>query len=305
MRIGLVTDLHWVADGDAAVGGWHNPHDFRGVPERLAAALGWFSERSVDVIAIGGDLAHGGDVGALAAVVEVCRDCSAPVVIVAGNHDVAPDEGALRRAVDTAAAPRDILLSALGFMHHGIRVAGVSVAETDGWFGARLQELPPSGAWGADAVVLVSHFPLLSRAALLSEHGFPYPGDLLDRSDAANALLCRPAPTVVLSGHIHARDSHAQGPVLQFSQGALVEAPYECALVEVSRADDGALWVWRDSGRMAPSDVAREPVFAPALEAWRFDGAQWRLEGTDAPAPAGADAGQSRRRAGGAQEAAA
>ena len=52
------------------------------------------------------------------------------------------------------------------------------------------------------------------------------------------ALERRRAPTVVLSGHIHARDALTAGPVLQLTQAALIEAPYEASVVRVAVTGD-------------------------------------------------------------------
>ncbi|MEN3282249.1 MAG: hypothetical protein V7607_3389 [Solirubrobacteraceae bacterium] len=301
VRIGLVTDVHRAADGVS--GGWHNPHDFLGVSSRLERALAWFRERDVEVCLIGGDLAHAGDVASMAGVLDACSALGTPVLVVAGNHDVFPYARALARATDQVRGADVTLASPSGLVLGGLRVAGVHVGVSDGWFGSQLASAPDVEAWGAAPTVLLSHFPLLSRAQLLAEHGFPYPGDLLDRRAVADRLLGRAAATVVLSGHIHARDSCSEQSVLQLSQGALIEAPYECAVIDVAFDATGALQVRRESRPLAGPAVAREPIFAAATEAWTFDGSAWsamapgELELLAAP-----PAGPPRTRAGGAQE---
>jgi len=150
------------------------------------------------------------------------------------------------------------------------------VGATHGWFGARLRELPDAAAWGQEPLVLLSHYPALSLATAVCDEGFPYPGDLRDRRELAALLGARRAPTLVLGGHVHARASRAEGPVLQLTGGSLVEPPYECALIDVEAPAHGLLAVTRECLRLREPDGPREPVLAPEREAWLFDGLQWR-----------------------------
>ncbi len=73
----------------------------------------------------------------------------------------------------------------------------------------------------------------------------------------------------MLSGHIHARETHARGNLLQLSAGALVEAPYEAAVVDllVGRAE---VRVRRRARSLGPPPVWRDPVLAPDDEAWTY-----------------------------------
>jgi hypothetical protein len=149
-------------------------------------------------------------------------------------------------------------------------VAGVQVmADGDGY---ATVVGPETAAWGDGLAVFVSHFPAISRAEMFAEEGFKYPGDLRDRESVLEPLAVRSAPTVVLCGHIHARDSLAEGSVLQLVGGALIEAPYECAIVDV---DADALTVTRTAHPLSGPAVERSPVFAPERETWRYDGLVW------------------------------
>jgi hypothetical protein len=123
--------------------------------------------------------------------------------------------------------------------------------------------------------VLISHYPALSLAEPVSGAGFPYPGDLLDRRELARRLAVRAAPTLVVGGHVHARAARAEGGVLQLTGGALVEPPYECAVIDVDAPAPGWLAVSRACLRLREPDGPREPVLAPEREAWLFDGLQW------------------------------
>jgi predicted phosphodiesterase len=291
MRIGLVSDVHWRTHPPAVESGWHGAGaaagwhgtgaELRGALARLECALACFAEHDVNLIALAGDLAHQGELGALAQVLETCARASAPVLVVGGNHDVDGDGDRLVRAHALAtahgrAASRVQLAEPAGERHAGVLVAGLHVGATHGWFGARLRELPDPTHWAQEPLVLVSHYPALSLATSLSDAGFPYPGDLTDRCELAALLRARPAPTLVLSGHVHARAARAEGAVLQLTGGSLVEPPYECAVIDVEPLAPGLLAVQRTCLRLREPDGPREPVLAPEREAWLYDGLQWR-----------------------------
>lgn len=277
MRLGLISDLHWMLEPPSTASAWHGGSaDFTSVLDRVRGALEHFAEQDVDLVAVAGDLVHYGDDDALAQVLEACAAASAPVLVVAGNHDLADDAQRVQRALERTGSDQITLASLAGAMFGGTRVAGVQVGSSDGWFGARLRELPDTASFGEDPVVLISHYPLLSLSSLLSENGFPYPGDLLDRAELAQRLTARAAPTIVVGGHIHARAAVAEGRVLQLSCAAMVEPPYECSVIEVQGPADGVLAVHRTSVRLRSGGAAREPVFSPASEQWIFQAERWR-----------------------------
>jgi hypothetical protein len=157
----------------------------------------------------------------------------------------------------------------------GMRLAGVQVGAMEGWTDARLREHPSAEALGTGPAVLISHYPVLSLALPVAAAGFPHPGDLLDREKIAETLRRRPAPTVLLGGHAHVRAGLAEGPILQLSAGALVEPPYECALIEIEVEPDGGLAVKRRCPRLLESAAPREPIFSPEEESWRFGSGSW------------------------------
>jgi len=261
MRLGFVTDVHWTT-GRPGYLRWHNEWDFEGLPERLAATAEHLAE--TDLIVLAGDISSGGD---LDSIIHVLGELSGvPLVAVTGNHDVDEGEGVLAAAVSDGSA----LAQPAGVVHGPLRVSGVQVmAEGDGY---ATVVGPETAAWGGGLAVFVSHFPAISRAEMFAEEGFKYPGDLNDREAVLEPLAERSAPTVVLCGHIHARDSHAEGRVLQLVGGALIEAPYECAIVDV---DEEAMTVTRQAHPLRGPAVQRSPVFAPKRETWRFDGLVW------------------------------
>ena len=75
---------------------------------------------------------------------------------------------------------------------------------------------------------------------------------------------------------MHARAARTDGAVLQLTGGALVEPPYECAVIDVEAPAPGWLAVSRACLRLREPDGPREPVLAPERESWLFDGLQWR-----------------------------
>lgn len=275
MRIGLLNDLHWMHTPPASPAAWHNPGEFEGVLDRLQLALEHFAAQDVDLVIAAGDFAHHGDVSSLAHALSSLASANAPVLAVSGNHDVVDDARLLERALEQTPIAGVALASAAGSLHREVRVAGVHVDASEGWFGVRLRELPDTAAWGTEPVLLASHFPALSLAATVTASGFPYPGDLVDRDQLADRLRARSAPTVVISGHIHARASLAEGPVLQITNAAMVEPPYECSVIEIERSAAGPLTVLRESVRLGAAATRREPVFSPSREEWIYDAGHW------------------------------
>jgi Calcineurin-like phosphoesterase superfamily domain len=259
VRLGVVSDLHLTLD-PAAEASWHNPFDFAGVPGRIDRARALFDGAGVDAVMACGDLTHAGDEGSVRAVRErltVGRE--RPLLAVAGNHDC---------------LERDDQLARCGFATRGVEVGGVRVA------GVAIERDPAPGAFrwtGGDAAggatVVASHFPVLPCAARLTEAGFVHPGDLANRREL-QAHLAGDGPVVGLSGHIHARDSHADGPVLQLSAGALVESPYEVAIVDVDVARAEVRVRRRVHGLGPPA--RHDPVLAAADETWTFAWGAWR-----------------------------
>ena len=259
MRLGVVSDLHLTLDPGMEAA-WHNAFDFAGLPGRIDAALAAFERAGADAVVVVGDVAHDGDEPSVRAALErLSARPDRPPLVVAGNHDCLERDDQLERC---GAA----MLTADGVDVAGLRLAGVPVARDDagllGWTGAR----------DGRADVVVSHFPVLSRAERLAERGLAYSGDLTNRAELERHLAG--APVIVLSGHIHARETCARGNVLQLSAGALIEAPHEVAIVDVDRAD--AVRVRRRVHALGPAPAGPDPVLAPEREAWTFAAGGWR-----------------------------
>lgn len=262
-RFGILTDLHAVQDVTRRAA-WHNPYDFAGVEERRAQALDLFASEAVDRVLLLGDLAHDGDLPSLRRMLRA-RGLPAPALAVGGNHDGARPTDQLARA-----GPESLGLPGWRAVRHGpVRLAGVRVlrpAERR-WVSAR----PPTlRTWGDAPVLLASHFPVLSRAAVVAARELPYAGDLADRADVAAPLLARTAPTVVVSGHLHVRDSTAEGALLQLSLGASIEPPFEATVLDLE-VEGPALAVTRTAHELGQAPERRDPRLVGARETWRFE----------------------------------
>ena len=259
VRIGVLSDLHCELEPTGSR--WINVFEPEQLDARLDAALAWFAEEAVDLILLLGDIVQFANPPDLEhAFARLAAAAVAPLATVGGNHD-------LRLGEKFASSART----------HGITLLDeeplpslTGVAVTRGaappQYVGRLAEVED----GAPRPVVASHFPLLSRASELSAVGLPYPGDLVNRAELESALRPGSRPTLILSGHIHARTSVAAGTLLQLTVGAVIEPPFDATVVEV-----GAEAVRRRARRLGPVAVT-DPVFAADEEAWRWDGEAWQ-----------------------------
>jgi predicted phosphodiesterase len=263
IRFGVLTDVHVVQDVTRQEA-WHNPYDFAGVEDRRDRALRLFESEAADRLLLLGDLAHDGDLPSLRRGLRPGAFASAQLA-VGGNHDGGRPTGELSRA-----GSQSLKLPGWRAVSHGpVRLAGLRVAHRArvGWDSSR----PPALAtWGDAPVLLASHFPVLSRERPLAARGLPYAGDLIDRPGLAQALLARPAPTVVACGHLHVRDSAASGSLLQLGFGAMIEPPFEATLLELA-VDGGSVEVTRVAHELDEAREERDPRLVPARETWRFE----------------------------------
>jgi predicted phosphodiesterase len=269
VRLAVLSDLHWT-QSPATRAAWHNVYDFAGLAARLGRARAAGERARVDAVIACGDLTHAGDeASARAALERLSARAGRPVLAVAGNHDCLERDDQLERCLAGGTA----MLTAAGVEVAGVRITGVAIArdaEPGTFRSTGGGELVGAGRVG----LVVSHFPVISRAERLEERGLAYAGDLVDRH-ALHARLLGARPVVVLSGHIHARDSHACGNVLQLSAGALIEPPHEVAIVDV-RVARAEIRVRRRAHVLGPAGARTDPVLAPADEAWTFGAGGWR-----------------------------
>lgn len=267
IRLGLLSDLH--CELEPAGSRWINVFEPERLDERIDEALSWFRESGVAAILLLGDLVQLGDPLALEHVLgRLAESASAPLVMVSGNHD-------LRLGDDFAAGAKKVgidLLREAPLELDGVAVAGVGLGRSGPGLPFYVGDYAPPTAGGM--LVMVSHFPLLSEAECVAAAGIPYAGDLVNRGDLVSGLLDAPGPTVAVSGHIHARCSRAEGPLLQYTVGALIEPPFDCTVIELDLGDKR---VRRIARRLGP--VSRvDPVFAADEETWAWSERRWELE---------------------------
>jgi hypothetical protein len=264
VRIGVLSDLH--CELEPAGSRWINLFEPEQLDRRTDAALEWFSEAQVDLILLLGDIVQFANPSDLTHVfARLAAAEVAPLATVNGNHD-------LRLGEEFAACAHRHgirLLDEEPLELAGVVVTGVAVD----WGPAPPQYVgryvDPGGE--ADLVVVASHFPVLSEASRVAGAGLPYAGDLVNRADVERLLRSDPRPTVVLAGHIHARCSTHDGPLLQFMIGALIEPPFDATIVQLDAAGLSA----RRTARRLGETAAVDPVFAGDDERWRRTNDRW------------------------------
>jgi predicted phosphodiesterase len=236
----------------------------------MREALSGFVRERVDAVVLLGDLTETADPRALERVFRVVQASGIPVGAVGGNHDLGAD------AFAGVAEANSITLLANEPMIGGdaeiLGLAATPVADGTGRFRATAKpELSRTRI-----SVLGTHFPLLSEQERFDEAGLPYSGDLMDRGEIAIAVEAESIPVVVLNGHIHARCSQREGHILQLSFGALIEPPFDSAIVEVRETP--TLWIDRVVRRLGPISPI-DPVFSGEHESWRWHEGGWQSIG--------------------------
>jgi predicted phosphodiesterase len=262
LRLGIVSDLHHISEPSGALA-YHHAFDVTEVLPRLRAAIAWFDAEEVDAVVVAGDLTHHGTDDALDAVLQAITSAwPGRVLVVAGNHDVLVDEDAVAHAVARAGAERLTLSTQDGVKIAGVRVVGVEIGAS-GW-------AETISDWGGDVVVLVSHWPVLPRRSAFAEQALRYAGDPPFPLPTGDALSARPGPTIVINGHLHARDSHRHANVAQLSVAALVEPPYEATVLDL-RVGEASVTVHRRARAFGAHAVKRLPVLVPTRETLALD----------------------------------
>jgi hypothetical protein len=192
----------------------------------------------------------------------------APPAAVNGNHDHRLSE----EFAECAGRHGVRLLYEEPLELRGVAVTGVAVDRGP----APPQYVGDVVGWAGETglVVVASHFPVLSEASRVTAAGLPYPGDLMNRADLESELRLDARPKVVLSGHIHARCTTYDGPLLQFTTGAVIEPPFDATIVEIDATSLGVRRTARRLGEIAVTD----PVFAGDHESWQWTNDRWEIE---------------------------
>jgi predicted phosphodiesterase len=242
---------------------WQNRYDFARVEKRCERALELFADREVDVVLLVGDLAEDGDLPMLRLATRLGR-ADVPTFVVGGNHD---GVGRLPRAL-SAESGAARMIGARGRALGEVHLAGLPVTRREpGRWGSTKR--PAVDEWGRGPAVFASHFPVLARRRAVHEAGLRHPADLLDRERVEEVLRGRRHPTVVVTGHMHVRDSATAGPILQVTCGALVEPPFDATVLTVE-VDGASVTVERRASELGTAREKRDPRMAPARQHWRF-----------------------------------
>jgi hypothetical protein len=268
-RIAAIADLH-LAPADEPPRRYHGEWDLAGAGERLAQSLRIAQETVPALLTVLGDISQRGDAQTTADALRAITASNVPARLVAGNHDCAQDLDTLPHALRQIARPDLRLATAASErLASSLAIAGVTLHGEGDTFTGSLD----SSRWPRHPVVLLSHFPLLSRREQLQAHRLAYPGDLVNHAQLASELQAREAPTIALTAHLHVRDTCTRGPLLQLSCAAQIEAPHEATIVEIAN-DDRALSVRRRSIPLG-SVSAPATVLAPADETWAYRDQAW------------------------------
>jgi hypothetical protein len=119
--------------------------------------------------------------------------------------------------------------------------------------------------WGNELAVVISHRPIIDRGEELAALEIQNAGAFAGGPRVTDVLMDRQAPTIVVAGHLHLRDCHGAGNVLQIISPALVEDPSEVAIVDVSAEDQRVVTVSFhpvvDDARPWPALVDRETTW--------------------------------------------
>jgi DNA repair exonuclease SbcCD nuclease subunit len=233
MRIGVLTDVHLAPPGSAPVI-WHSELLFADAGERYSRALATLAEHDPEVIVVLGDLTHFGDAESMDEFLTRTADASCPVLLIAGNHDVVPEDDALKRGISriipahTSQLGPTVQVGALSFL--GVDVTSVAGDER---YAARGITTSRPGT------VVLSHFPVIGLEEECAAAGVRYAGDLQNRAELERAVRLDGSPSLVLCGHLHLRMVASSGSVLQLAFGALIEAPFDLAIADIELDERG------------------------------------------------------------------
>jgi Calcineurin-like phosphoesterase len=278
LRLGVIADPHLALERveDAS---WHNPYRLADAHERLDAALAHPLLDRVDVIVVLGDLAHFGDRTSLRYVVDAVANSDRPAVLLSGNHDVLTpgvrleDEVRARGAghvlsplasIPEAPAVKAFVAAGAGLAVHEVTELTERRAQPFDVDGRRLAHADPP----TNVDVWLTHFPLLTLEDRCRDAQLLYAAHLEYLAPPPATLPAAVGPVVVLSGHLHLRAITHDANVLQLAFAALVEPPYEVAVVDIDV--DAASVSYRCESVTEP-DAERLPVLDPPTGRWSFD----------------------------------
>lgn len=284
LRLAAIADPH-LAPAGTPPAGWHNPYSLDSSRDLFRIALRRAVEHRADAVALLGDLSHLGDEDSTDDALRLAAEVDRPILVVGGNHDLNRGPDHLPSAVVRLALP---MLSMVGW--HGVKlgpsieVVGVPLTMGQSVYGARPGDGLPLSWPDIGTTVVLSHYPIISLSDRLAGANLVDAGDLENVARLQAPLFAHPGPVIVLHGHLHTRATSAAGGLLQLSCAALVEPPFELAIIDLVR-EGGDLLVRRRSEAVRPTSAAKLPVLSPAEEAWRFSKGGWSFVTEDPGLP--------------------
>lgn len=280
MRLGVIADAHLSPPG-TTVSAFHTGYESPYTVAAYRLALRRCAKEGVDGVVLLGDLSHSGDDKSLETGVRLAAGTGRRVRAVSGNHDCFERTDALEVAVRRVAAENVRLASPAGEVaEREPRLAGSCVTSGSGGYKALLNGGRGAKDWGDEPTVWLSHYPMVSFAEEVSSASLIYGDDLEDLDVVVRPLLARSAPTVVVSGHIHLRHDCLVGKVLQLSCAALVEPPFEIAILDFQvdpGTRGGRLVVRRRSVPLVSPSAVSCPVLSPPQQEWVFEAGEWSI----------------------------
>jgi predicted phosphodiesterase len=284
LRLGIVADPHlshdrtssrFVLDSSSVPDGYTAVEDMA----RYRLALRRCLEEGVDGLALLGDLSWSGDAVSLEVGLRLAARTGLAVWAVSGNHDCGEQVDALTKAVRRIGSENVRLATPAGevFATGGPRVAGLCVTSDNYGYTARSDQRPDVFGWRDEPVVLLSHYPMISFRERAEKAGLYYgDNDLENLEQVARPLLAREAPSVVINGHMHMRDTCAAGKVLQISCAALTEPPFDVTLVDLEVGGGRISASVERIPIVPPPNDLRLSILSPARLRWVFEEETWR-----------------------------
>jgi Icc-related predicted phosphoesterase len=270
LKIGVIADVH-AAPADSPSESWQGGY----APAEGAAlarqAIARLRSESIDALFVLGDSANNGDHQSMKDAVAAVSSLSVPTWIVAGNVDLRRSQSELEDSL-AAVAPNLRLPTAMGrpfqgFIEAGLRFNGAPDDEI------ALTNRPNIAAWRDEPVLLLSHYPVISRHNEALAGGWKYSGDAVGLTDLDAELAKRRAPTIVFHGHLHLKDAVANGTLLQLGFPALIESGHQFAIVTIS-SDAGDIRLNIAWLTATPDDRPVAKIGEPA-SSWIFTSHAW------------------------------
>ena len=275
MKLGIIAAAHLGPPG-TRVWSFHTRYENVDTMVAYRLALRRCVQEDVDGVVLLGDLSNSGDDESLESGVRLAAETGRPLWVVSGNHDLFDRVEALDEMAQRVGADNVRLVTPEGdVVGRDLQIAGFSVTTGNWGYIPRSGDKLDTSKWEEVPMVWISHYPIISFAEKVSEMGLMYGDDLEDLEEVARPLLERSAPTVVLSGHIHVRDTRVVEKVLQVSCAALVEPPFEITLLDLE-LEGGRITIRMESVPLVSSFPVRVPALSPSRQEWFFESGVWR-----------------------------